>query len=410
MLLTALSLTNFRNFATLEFLPEPGLLIFQAENAQGKTNLLEAIYLLATSRSPRTSNEREVIHWRVAQEDYPACRVAGEARRGTETFELEVALRCERAPGMGGAAWAEDPENPAHLVRVQKRIRINQVPRRASELLGVLKLVLFLPQDVDLVAGEPGLRRRFLDLANAQVNPAYLRSLQEYQRVLLQRNHLLRQIGQGEAQVGELAFWDQRLTQRGAYLVMERRLLMGRLAPGVRSLFRELSEGEDDLSLHYLSSVPSETLPEERSQAQAELEERLRGALEKGRPQEIAQGMTLVGPHRDDLRFTLGGADLHLYGSRGQQRLLALCLRLAEGRFLEETGGTPPILLLDDVLSELDLRRRKRLWEALPQGDQIWLTTTDLSFVEPRLLRQASLYRLAEGELSPLAAGALPFS
>lgn len=397
--LSHLSLVNFRNYARLELDLTGALIVLQGDNAEGKTNLLEAIYLLATSRSPSAGTDRELLNWLVEGEIQPYARVHGDIERRDESHQLEVTV-----------FQAEPPAQPGDLP-LRKRIRVDGVPRKAMDLLGQLNVVLFLPQDVGLVAGSPSIRRRYLDVTLCQIDPRYCRTLQQYNQVVTQRNSLLRQVRDRQANRDELRFWDEQLTTAGGAILQRRLQATAELDSHARSIHSDLTGACEHLVLSYWSSVPLKeavgasaallaTVP-----SAAELTERFRAHLQRAFPEEVAQGKSLAGPHRDDLRFHANGRDLRVYGSRGQQRTAALSLKLAEVRMVRGAVGEDPILLLDDVMSELDLRRRAFLMKAAIEAQQAIVTTTDFRLLPSAVLERASLFRVSQGRVTPVPGG-----
>ncbi len=396
MRLKRLSLTNFRNYLRLEWDTPPGVTILQGGNAQGKTNLLEAIYFLATAASPQAEADRQLINWEVQGEDMAFARLTGEME-GASVESVEMVLLL--LPGEGS----------------RKEIRVNGVRRRASDLLGLFKVVLFRPQDVDLIAGSPGLRRRYLDELVPQIERGYGRALLEYERILLQRNHLLRRMRERGGGGKELEIWDERLVERGSQLIASRLRMVAALEKVAQKIHGELTGGEEDLRLFYKSSLPLEEgyqLPLNAHPAFAlssspatgeAIAARFQEALRHQRRLEVERGMTLVGPHRDDLRCLVGDMDLTIYGSRGQQRTCALSLRLAQVRLIQGETGEQPVLLLDDVMSELDQERRRYLLAALREQEQAIITATQLTPFPPDFLEKATLYRIVEGRLEGLS-------
>jgi len=376
-------------------------MVLQGDNAQGKSNLLEAIYLLATSRSPHTTNERELINWSALREELPVCRLAADVQRAGRNLSLEIALRGKPAALSEAedsfSPWQTAPKAPP----IHKRIRVNGVVRRAVDLIGQINVVLFSVQDINIVGGEPALRRRYLDITNSQIDPHYLRQLQRYHRVLWQRNRLLRQIAENQASPDELSFWDQELVQTGAYLTVQRDHMVAELEHLTRVIHDEVSSDQEKLRLAYLRSIDKERgKGDSRIEETAEVYAR---SLHAARKKEIAQGMSLVGPHRDDLRFLTDEIDLGIFGSRGQQRTVALSLKLAEAKFMLSKTGDNPILLLDDVLSELDSQRRHHLLGTVARYQQVLMTTTNLDDFEPDFLKQAVLFRVDQGRIEPLS-------
>lgn len=377
MHLNRLRLNNFRNYRHLELELPQSLCLFIGGNAQGKTNLLESIYLLATATSPHTTSDAELISFEAAPSEAPLTRLWGQVER--EADHITVEILWHRPGGVGS--------------RLQKRIRVNDIPRRASDLVGQVLVVLFSPEDLALVGGPPHGRRRYLDGMNVLLDGRYRRAWQRYQQVLLRRNHLLRLIREGHGRVEELGFWDQQLAQDGAYLIWRRRETIEAIAPLAQELHSRI-QGEEPLDLAYqphLSGADELTI--------SGLQERFLQALEAARVKEVAQGMSLVGPHRDDLRFGLGDVDAGVYASRGQQRAITVSLKLAEAAFLAQQAGESPIILLDDVLSELDALRRRHLLEVAATYQQVLITATDRDRFEGGLLRDAATFEVKAGRV-----------
>ncbi len=384
-----LSLTNFRNYVHLELDLPPHLVVLVGDNAQGKTNLLEAIYFLATARSHRAATERELLNWSTLREEIPVARLFAQAQRGRGMVEVEIALR-------GTYTSAEEAPSTLEAAHVQKRIRINGIPRRAIDLVGQLNVVIFSSQDIELVSGAPSLRRRYLDLTNCQIDPRYLRSWQRYNKVLLQRNRLLRLIGERRSQPDELDFWDHELAQAGSYLMVQRRLMVAEIDQIVQPIHHQLTAGKEELRIAYLPSMALKT--DSIDALCLDFQQRLQGLRQK----EMAQGMSLVGPHRDDLQFLVHGVDMNVFGSRGQQRTVALSLKLAEARFMYSKTEDHPILLMDDMLSELDSARRHHLLESTAAYEQVVITATDLDRFSAAFLAKTALFQVNEGEIAPL--------
>jgi DNA replication and repair protein RecF len=379
--LNHLSLTNFRNYSRLELSLPARLSLFQGANAQGKTNLLESIHLLATARSPRAAAERELLNWLALQSPLPYARLAAEIGDGQRTDRLELVLELS---GNGG--------NAGPVVR--KQVRINGVAKRSLDLIGRLRVVLFLPEDVSLVAGSPGERRRYLDIALCQIDPVYCRSLTDYNKALQQRNALLKRLRDEGGDAGQLAFWDNQLATHGGQVLVRRHHAVESLDGIARQRHRELSGGAEWLKLVYL---PSPALP---FTTPGEAAEAFAAKLKATRSRDIAAGTSLSGPHRDDLAFLAEERDLRAYGSRGQQRTAALAMKLAEVQMMAEVTGESPLLLLDDVMSELDEVRRHALLDALAGVDQALVTTTDWADFSPELLEHSQRYRVEAGRLT----------
>lgn len=399
MRLERLTLINFRNYSRLEIGFDRSLTVLQGDNAQGKSNLLEAIYMLATSKSPRTNSDRDLLNWFAESDLQPYARIDAEVERGERTERIEITILKTN----GGANGST----------VRKQIRINGVNRRALDLLGHLNVVLFLPQDVELVDGSPSVRRRYLDIMLCQINPRYCRALSEYTHAVVQRSHLLRRLRERPGDPAQLAYWDEMLAGRGAEVISWRRRTILTLDQLAGAIHRELTNGDERLHLVYRPSLPipetteptqtpGQAAPEgEVAQIRAAFSER----LARLRPAELHQGACLVGPHRDDVRFVVNGRDLQTFGSRGQQRTAALSLKMAETRLMYSETGEHPVLLLDDVLSELDAKRRDCLLEAVNGVEQAILTTTDLSLFSAEFLARADALQVTEGRIRRLAIG-----
>jgi DNA replication and repair protein RecF len=388
VILKHLSLTNFRNFARLELSLQDRLTLFQGANAQGKTNLLEAIHLLATGRSPRAGAERELIAWLALESPLPYARLVAEVGEGGESQKLELVLEPVRNGGGAGGPV------------VRKQVRVNNTPRRALDLIGRLRVVLFLPEDISLVSGAPSERRRYLDIALCQISHPYCRALAEYNRALAQRNALLRRLRDEGGDAAQLAFWDDQLAEHGSVLLHRRAQAVAHLQRIAEGRHRALAGGRERLRLAYLPGAETGQIPGAPGVAREEIAARLLRRLRDGRGREIAAGSSLVGPHRDDVTFDVDGRDLRCYGSRGQQRTGALALKLAEVEMMREETGDSPLLLLDDVMSELDETRRHALLDALEAVSQALVTTTDWSDFSPDLLSQSRRYRVEAGRIA----------
>ena len=371
MWLSQLTLANFRNFRALRLEPQPGVLLFCGQNGQGKTNLLESVYVLATTRSPRTSVERELLSWRAAEDADlaavvpPFARLEARVRRLEGEVHLELTFEAERPSTNGAAPGA-----------VTRGIKVNGLATRATGLVGQLPVVYFSPADVDLAGGAPSGRRQYLNLANSQVSPSHLRALQRYNRVLLQRNQVLRLIRERRQSPGALEPWTEQMLDWGAQILRQRLTMLREIDARLAPIFRDLAGTSETLQLVYRSTVC------DAAADPADLVESFRQRQVHVAAREVDQAVSLVGPHRDDFTFVLDGIDLNTYGSRGQQRLAVLALKLAEADWMRAEIGELPVVLLDDMLSELDPQRRayvlQRVAEPEPSHQrQVWITSTD---------------------------------
>jgi len=382
-----LSLTNFRNYVRLELDLPPNISVFQGANAQGKTNLLESICFLATTRFSRPVAERELVNWNALNEKMPFARLSANIQRDTRDVKLDIVLQPRSMAGGAGGAIT---------VPMQKHIRVNGVGKRGVDLIGQLNMVMFSPRDIDLISGEPSLRRRYLDITNSQVDPRYLMALQRYNKVLTRRNHLLRQIAAHQAGADELAFWDQELVSTGSYIVLRREQSLKQLNDLANPVNEQLSGGREKLEIRYRRSIDAGG---SESDSLDDVEQAFKRALKESFQREIARGVSLIGPHRDDFGFWVNQVDMGPFGSRGQQRTIALALKLGEVKFMLAETGQTPVLLLDDVLSELDSERRDHLMEAVTNYQQVLITTTDIDRFPPGFLARAEQFTVQNGQI-----------
>ena len=370
----------------------PGVVVFFGPNAQGKSTLLEAAYILAIARSFRAENEREVINFHAAAEGGEAL-VGGTVEKADGRIAVYVGYRCTPAPEREGMGH---PGPGPRGYSVRKEIRVSRVRRTASELVGMVNCVLFSAEDIQLVQGPPTGRRRYLDVLISQADPLYIKGLQRYQRVVQQRNQLLRMLREGRAASNELAFWDDELVREGAWVTWRRHEVLRELSAACAQRHQELSGAKEDLLLEYRPSVPL-------GDGLTATEEGFRQSLAAGQQRERAVATTLVGPHRDDFDLLVGEVDMSTFASRGQARTLALTLRLGEAAYLASARDEGPILLLDDVLSEMDASRRRRVLQRVSQYQQVLITTTDVELVRDFFGPAATYYKVDGGSVCPLA-------
>jgi DNA replication and repair protein RecF len=401
MYISHLSLTNYRNYSRMVLDLPPGPSLFCGGNANGKTNLLETIYFLSTTRSVHTRSDQQLINWlALRQETLPFARVEATVKTARETFQIAITILSEGN-------------------NIRKDIRINGAKKRAMDAIGKLNTVMFLPEDIELVTGAPGIRRRYLDSALCQINPNYCEALNRYNKVLAQRNALLKELFKRNGNPDQLLYWDEQLAHDGATLVVDRHNLILDLDIVARQRHRELSGGKEGLRLHYAPSFDPHKRPKPNYQLPLlmeelatyvtavppvkEVRETFLAYLLEARMEEINRGVTLVGPHRDDMRFLVDGIDMTLYGSRGQQRTAALSTKLAEVTLMKQSTGEMPVLLLDDVMSELDASRRSHVIDIVNQAGQALLTTTDWNDYSPDFLQRAKLFSVEAGQLEEIS-------
>ncbi len=389
MRLTHLLLTDYRNIERLEIDRPERVGVFVGENAQGKSNILEAVYMLATMRAVRAEQDAQVIRRAALDDVLPAARVVGQADTVDGPLKVEVTLTARPGP---------------HGPIATKTAKVNGVSRRVSAAVGRITAVLFSADDLQLIDGSPSTRRRYLDITLAQVDPAYSKARSKLERVLTQRNHLLKRIREGAAGRAELEYWDNETASNGAVLFSRRARALDVMSRLAQEAHAKLAPGEH-LATHYRPRL--EPLAIDPAEAEEEaIAEAYRGALSASMGRDVAAGMTLQGPHRDDVFFSLDNFPAAGFASRAQQRTIALSLRLAEAQFLRDRRGDPPLLLLDDILSEMDASRRDSVLGSLGDVDQMFVTGTDWDRFSGAFLDGASLFAVEAGSARRLAAGA----
>ncbi len=382
MHLSRLRLTNFRNFSHLDLELPLGLTVLYGGNAQGKTGILEAIYLMCIGRSFRALNDHELMRWDAQDEDtiLSAAFQRGESR-------LQVIIGYKRPPA---------PAGPSQRRSIRREIRVNGSRRTTPQLVGLVNAVLFSADDIDLVYGPPSGRRRFMDIMISQADPLYFRSLQRYTRVVQQRNRLLKALQGHRANEEELEFWDQELVQHGSLIVQRRGQAMADLCVLAREQHLDLTESAEELLLEYKPSIP-----EPDSRDLEDMTRQFAAELAKSNARDKSTGTTGVGPHRDDVAISANGVDMTTYASRGQARTTALSMKLAEAEYLTAAKGERPLALLDDVLSELDWDRRRKTLEKAADYQQVVMTTADRGVLDDFSRVQTAFYEVRAGAVRP---------
>lgn len=368
MYLKSLELHNFRNYADLVVEFGSGINVLLGENAQGKTNLLESIYFLALTRSHRTNSDRDLISWKTK-----AARVSGSVQKEHTVTPLEINLSSKG-----------------------KNAKVNHLEQsRLSQYVGQLNVILFAPEDLSIVKGSPAVRRKFIDMEFGQMSSKYLYNSAQYRSVLKQRNQYIKQLQFNPK--GDQVYLDvlsDQLAAHGAEIIFQRIQFLKKLEKWSQEVHKEISQGKEKLSFQYVSPISSD---------QADTTEKIYAALQalfqKQREKELQQGKTLVGPHLDDVRFMVNDKNVSTFGSQGQQRTTALSVKLAEIDLMKEETGEYPVLLLDDVLSELDDSRQTHLLTAIQNKVQTFITTTSLSGVAQQLINEPHVFNIDHGVL-----------
>lgn len=403
MYLKHLSLTNFRNYARLDIKVPQGAILLVGANAQGKTSLLEAVYYLATFVSFHAEHDRQLINFLAAREPLAVGRIVAEfcrseAHRNDSSHRLEIRVILEGSGINGGA-------------RLRKEVLVDGVKRKLNEAIGLFNAVLFLPQTLRVIEGAPEERRRYLNQTLSQVLPGYAAALSDYTHALGQRNALLKQLFERAGDPEQLTYWDNLLAASGAQLIYARIQAVQELERQAALVHSQLTRNAEVLRVAYDPSYdplppPGKQFtlaldaPLDRSAiSQEKIQQGYLASLARLRQEEIARGVTTIGPHRDDLRFLANGIDLGAYGSRGQTRTAILALKLAEVSWMKNKTGQWPVLLLDEVLAELDQQRRSDLLNRLIECEQLIMTTTDLDLFDPEFVQNAAIWQLEAGRL-----------
>lgn len=403
MYVKRLSLENFRNYADLELELRPRINILQGQNAQGKTNFLETIYYLSTTKTPRASTYSELLRFGAHEEVIPHTDIEAVFVRGEEEHTL-------------GMTIVKEPVEGSRDFSYHRRIELNGVEQRAFDVVGRLSTVLFFPEDITIVSGAPSDRRRYMDILLCQIDAGYCQALSRYNRVIRQRNALLRQIRENHTGAGQLDYWDDQLAGLAASVLARRFWATRELDADARQRQMALTGDTEELALTYDSTLAEKSTLGDQEDWYKEndlalldeatlsrLEEVFLRTLRRIRDEEIERGVTIVGPHRDDLCFWVNGVDATTYCSRGQQRTVALALKLAEVALMRGEIGEMPVLLLDDVLSELDQERSGLLLDTISRAQQVFITTTDVGYFSEAFLESAITWEVVEGTIRPLA-------
>lgn len=357
MVIQSVELKNFRNYHTLSMEFDQGTNILYGDNAQGKTNILEALYLSGTTKSHRSCKDKEMIRFKHEESHIRTTILKNEI-----SYRIDMHLKKNKAKG----------------------VAVNGIPiKKAGDLFGILNLVFFSPEDLNIIKNGPAERRRFLNMELCQLNKLYLQNLINYNRILKQRNALLKDISVQPSLRGTLDIWDMQLVEYGRQIIKERIEFIEKLNEIIYPIHHNLSGKKEDLRIRYEPNI----LPEEYEQA-----------LMKAREQDIYRKMTSVGPHRDDILFQMKEVDIRKFGSQGQQRTSALSLKLAEIELVRDVIHDKPILLLDDVLSELDSNRQNYLLNSIHDIQTIISCTGLDEFIKNRF-HINKIFRVAEGSV-----------
>lgn len=370
LILESIKLNQYRNYdkMTLDF--DPTVNVFIGENAQGKTNLLEAIYVLAMAKSHRTPHDKELIQW---DEEY--AKIEGRVKKRTGHVPLEIVIS-----------------------RKGKKAKVNHLEqRKLSQYVGVCNVVMFAPEDLNLVKGSPQVRRRFIDMEIGQIHPIYMHQLNQYQKILQQRNALLKGLSKSrQMESPMLDILTEQLIDLAIEIIYKRFHFIKSLRSWAKDIHYGISRGLENLSIIYKSSVDDVLEDTELSKMKTIYE----NEFNRIRKREVERGLSLIGPHRDDLQFLVNEKDVQTFGSQGQQRTTALSLKLAEIELIYSEVGEYPLLLLDDVLSELDDYRQSHLLKTIQKKVQTFVTTTSIEGIDHETIREATAFNIQFGQVN----------
>ena len=399
MFLKHLSLTNFRKFTRLDLDLPKQVVLLTGDNAQGKTTILEAIYFLAAFTSFQTHADRQIVNLAEASTNsLTVTRLIAEYQREKRKHRIEARLILEPVGVLNGQ-------------RLRKEILLDGVKKSVSDVVGHFNAVIFVPQMSQVIEGAPDDRRRYLNLALAQSVPAYARVLSDYNQALTQRNALLKALNENGGNRNQLEVWDDALSRLGAQLILWRIEAVQRIEHLASRVHHELTHGHEILRLAYEPAYdplpkPSgqlglkiDTVVDRSGFELDNIQDGFRERLRDLHNEEIARGLTTIGPHRDELRFLANDIDLGNYGSRGQIRTALLALKLAEVNWMKERTGEWPVILLDEVMAELDVQRRADLLKYVGESEQVLFTTTDLNLFSPEFVEKAKVWKVASGRV-----------
>lgn len=370
MFIEQISIRDYRNYEHLTLQFENKVNVIIGENAQGKTNLMEAIYVLAMARSHRTPKDKELIRW-----DQSFAKVEGHLKNRNGPIHMEVVFS-----------------------QKGKKVKINKLEKkRLSDYIGTCNIIMFAPEDLNLVKGSPQVRRRFLDMEMGQIHSVYLYHLSQYHKILKQRNQWLKDVltQRKKPDTTMLDVMTDQLIDSACHVLEKRFAFVKKLETWAQPIHKQISRGKELLEVKY---VPSIHVSEEMdlSTMRIVIEEE----FQRLRDRELKRGTTLAGPHRDDLQFFVNDRDIQVFGSQGQQRTTALSIKLAEIELIYEKVGEYPILLLDDVLSELDDYRQSHLLNTIQGKVQTFVTTTSVDGINHRTLQEAKIYKVHDGKIA----------
>jgi len=402
MQLKSLSLRNFRLFQSLDLLTPQQIILITGNNAQGKTSILEAIYYLATFSSFHASSDRQLIRFNTQRSDLEpsVAHIKADFESGTSIRHIEVRLILQ--PDRNGSP------------RFYKEILLDNARKKVNEALGKFNAVLFLPGMTEIIDGSPEQRRRYLNMMIAQAIPTYVDHLIQYNQAIQQRNALLKILAEKRSAISQLDIWDEKIARAGARIIFERDRVIDELRLEAQFIHQNLSHDLESLQLIYQPSfdpakpdashepslfqaVQSASFTNRSHLTVETIEKSFLNQLQVSRRIDISRGVSSIGPHRDEIRFLSNNTDLGIYGSRGQIRTALISVKFAEAKWLKKRTGQLPVMLLDEVLAEIDERRRYDLLHYLEEGNQTFLTTTDMNLFSADYLNRCKIWKIHQG-------------
>lgn len=370
MYLSKIELSHYRNYKKEKIKLSDKINIFIGDNAQGKTNILESIYILALTKSHRVGFENNII-----EDGYLSCKINGNLKYNKSLKQLKLIIN-----------------------RDSKKVFIdNKEVKKIASYISNMNVIMFCPNDLDIVKGSPQIRRNLLNIEISQLYPLYVNYLNEYNKILKNRNEYLKQMNiNGMADNRYLDILNEKLIERGCDIYLYRKKYIDYINSKIRDIYKNII-GIDGLEIVYETNIDIDNYNIDN------IREKFKKKLNSNIKREIMHGMTLYGPHRDDFSFILENQDLKFYGSQGQQRLAIISFKLAEVSLFNEEKGTSPILLLDDIFSELDIKKRNRLIKYIPDDIQTIITTTDLKNIQKRIVNSSKIFIVKSGTITEKA-------
>jgi len=397
MIIKTLSLSNFRIFRRLEIDFDRQFTLFCGDNAQGKTSLLEAVHLMSILTSPIAGNDKEMVNLASQNDATPVGRLVSVINKNGKNHNIEIRLILHKTR--------------SGTFCLRKQVLIDGIRKKLFDAVGFFNSVLFLPQTMRIVEGSPVERRRYLDQTLSQVFPGYVKALDKFQKGVVKRNALLKQLFETGGDQNQLLYWDKMIVENAAVLIKLRNQVISELWDRVRDKYLRLTNGRETLEILYAPSFfPNRDPGPQRSigginiqnieMDMDEIAEEYEKRLLKMRRDEINRGVTLIGPHRDDMVFMINGVDLGVYGSRGQIRSAIMALKFSEMEWLKEKTGETPVLLLDETLAELDKNRREDFLNVIDNNGQAILTTADLDLFSKEFISRCKVLEIKMGKIN----------